>query len=61
MAIAQDTAALVAAQLTAAWASRRGPEQRIDPSRPIEAQILNVYLRFKDAVAEVDIGGLRAD
>lgn len=51
MAISDDTAALVAAQLTAAWATRIGAG-RPEPSRPFEDQILAVYGRIKDEVGK---------
>jgi len=52
-AISEDTAALVAAQLTQAWAVRAGV--KASPQRPIEADIVEMYLRLRGAVAEVDI------
>jgi len=54
MAISEDTAALVAAQLTAAWAARIGVGKP-DPAKPFDSQIIEKYLRFKAAVAEKDI------
>ena len=54
MAINDDTAALVAAQLTQAWATRAGesPKNTIDPA---PEQVLKIYLHFKRLVAERDI------
>lgn len=54
MAISEDTAALVAAQLTVAWATRAGVA-KADPANPITGQIAEVYTRFHNAVGEVDI------
>lgn len=54
MAISDDTAALVAAQLTVAWAARAGVG-KADPAHPFEGQVLAVYQRFKDCVTEVQI------
>jgi len=51
MPISEDTAALVAAQLTVAWATRIGIG-KADPNRPFEGQVLETYLRLRDAVAE---------
>jgi len=47
MAISEDTAALVAAQLTIAW-MHRNPSSF--PDR--EEAIVNLYRRFKEAVSE---------
>jgi len=54
MAISEDTAALVAAQLTVAWATRVGATPA-DPMRPIDGQVVAVYKRIQQAVREVDI------
>ncbi|MCB4860765.1 hypothetical protein K7W03_14310 [Sphingobium sp. PNB] len=54
MAISEDTAALVAAQLTVAWATRTGAG-KADPSRPFDAQVIAIYERFRRAVKEVPI------
>lgn len=54
MAISDETAALVAAQLTTAWATRIGVGKP-DLARPFDSQIVEKYLRFKSAVAERDI------
>lgn len=54
MAISDDTAALVAAQLTVAWATRTGVAKP-DPAYPAEATVAAVYTRFREAVREVDI------
>lgn len=56
MAISEDTAALVAAQLTVAVAARSGPTQARVTFVDIEKGVLETYLRFKNAVAETDIG-----
>jgi len=53
MAISEDTAALVAAQLTQAWAIRVG--DREIHGRAIDADIAEIYLRFRKVVAEVPI------
>ena len=53
-AISDDTAALVAAQLTVAWATRSGVGKP-DPAHPFEGQVAGVYARFRDAIAERDI------
>lgn len=54
MAISEDTAALVAAQLTTAWAMRIGVGKP-DPARTFDVQIIDQYNRFRDMVREVDI------
>lgn len=54
MAINDDTAALVAAQLTQAWAARAGAATRGAIPPPVE-EVLKVYLHFKRLVAERDI------
>lgn len=59
MAISEDTAALVAAQLTVAWAMRIGAGKP-DPSRPFEGQILAVYGRIKDEVGKLGEVGTNA-
>jgi len=51
MAISDDTAALVAAQLTVAWATRIGAGKP-DAARPFEGQVLAVYRRIKDEVGK---------
>jgi hypothetical protein len=51
MAISADTTAVVAAQLTAAWAARSGVRED-DKRIPVEAEILATYTRFRQAVAE---------
>jgi hypothetical protein len=53
-AISDDTAALVAAQLTVAWATRAGVGKP-DPAHPFESQIASVYERFRSAVREAPI------
>ncbi len=50
MAISEETAALVAAQLTVAWATRAGV-QKADPARPFEEQVLATYKRFVERVS----------
>lgn len=57
MAISDDTAALVAAQLTQAWALRSG-EAAKSAIPPVSEEILTVYLHFKGLVAERNIKGL---
>jgi hypothetical protein len=52
MAISDDTAAQVAAQLTIAWAARAGAIATPDPERPAESQVASAYLHFKAVVAE---------
>lgn len=54
MAISEDTAALVAAQLTNAWATRAGVG-KADPANPFESQVLAKYLKFKELAAETKI------
>lgn len=54
MAISEDAAALVAAQLTQAWAARAGVGKP-DPAHPFEAQVLAVFQRYRDCVTEVPI------
>lgn len=54
MAISDDTAALVAAQLTTAWAIKSGARPA-DPNNPFDSQVAAIYARFHDAVREVDI------
>ncbi len=53
MAISEETAALVAAQLTQAWAIRSGIKKP-DPKKPadgqVEAQVITIFNRFLDAV-----------
>jgi len=53
MAINDDTAALVAAQLTQAWAIKTGAAPNATP--PATEQVLKVYMHFKQLVAERDI------
>lgn len=53
MAISEDTAALVAAQLTVAWATRT-KKPSLDHAGDA-AEILEQFLRFKGAVTEVPI------
>lgn len=52
-AITDDTAALVAAQLTVAWAMRAGSREA-NPAQLFESEIAAVYERFRSAVREVD-------
>lgn len=54
-AISDDTAALVAAQLTVAWAARAAGA----PSTSAEADVLAMYLKFKGLVSERDVGSLQ--
>lgn len=54
MAINDDTAALVAAQLTQAWATRAGEATKGAIPPPVE-EVLKVYLHYKGLVAERDI------
>ncbi|SES08132.1 hypothetical protein [Sphingobium sp. YR768] len=54
MAISDDTAALVAAQLTAAWAAKTGTWTP-QPHITLEEAIAKTYITFRDAVREVDI------
>lgn len=63
MAISKDTAALVAAQLTQAWAAIYASKEGAGNLTPtlMEARVAETYLRFRDAVAEVDIGKPRYD
>lgn len=49
MAISEDTAALVAAQLTAAWAIRSGVGEA-GPAQSVEGQVAEIYARFRNAV-----------
>lgn len=53
MAISDDTAALVAAQLTIAWAGRAGAIAMPDPEHPVESQVANAYRHFRDVAAEI--------
>lgn len=53
MAIGEDTAALVAAQLTCAWATRVGARQP-DPSRPYDTEIVAIFEKMYDAVRASD-------
>lgn len=53
-AISDDTAALVAAQLTVAWATKTGISGR-ETSAEREAEVLEMYLRYKGAVREANI------
>ncbi len=57
MPITEDTAALVAAQLTAALMSRIGPKalNQNYNQRDAEADILKIYLRYKGAARETTI------
>lgn len=50
MAISEDTAALVAAQLTVAWATRAGVPAK--PQRPHDESIVAQYLKFREVVRE---------
>lgn len=52
-AISDDTAALVAAQLTVAWAIKTG-EIKGSPVVPITSSIYKVYDQFREAAREVD-------
>ena len=54
MAISKDTAALVAAQLTQAWATHSVGLKFGDDTTP-EERVLSAYLKFKDLVSEVEI------
>lgn len=54
MAISKDTAALVAAQLTQAWAIHSAG-QKFGDDTSAEERVLSAYLKFKELVAEVDI------
>ena len=57
MAIDKNTAAIVAAQLTRAWAIKTGPLSEDDRlAQPAEARVLGAYLKFRDAVTEAPIG-----
>lgn len=58
MAISEDTAALVAAQLTQAWATvfAEMPGGEKLHGEHLTARIAKQYLQFRDAVAEVDFG-----
>ena len=58
MAISEDTAALVAGQLTVAWAMRSGVPKP-DPNNPTDSQVAAVYTRFRQAVSERDIKDVR--
>lgn len=50
MAISEDTAAFVAAQLTVAWATRTGAQQP-DPRHDPEAQVVAAYKHFLERVS----------
>ena len=54
MAISDDTAALVAAQLTVAWATRSGVRQP-NPSLQHDAEVVLMYQRFLRSVQEVPL------
>ncbi|MEJ7933523.1 hypothetical protein WG907_04525 [Sphingobium sp. AN558] len=56
-AISDDTAALVAAQLTQAVMQARAQTQGIGGLSPtqMEAEVAAIYMRFRSAVAERDI------
>jgi|GEM_PF-6703362 len=54
MAISEETAALIAAQLTVAWATRAGVRPA-HTAQPFEAEVAAVYLRYRDAIREEDI------
>ncbi|MCP1469013.1 hypothetical protein J3E64_000684 [Sphingobium sp. OAS761] len=43
--MSDDTAALVAAHLTQAWAVRSGVKKP-DPTKPIEDQVMTIYSRL---------------
>ncbi|MGJ0236959.1 hypothetical protein ACQEPB_00360 [Novosphingobium fluoreni] len=47
MAISEDTAALVAAQLTRAWAAN---DRLVHEDQPIEDQLIEKYQQFFDAI-----------
>lgn len=54
MAISEDTVALVAAQLTVAWATRSGVRDP-SPVHPHDSEIASMYERFRSLVREVDV------
>ena len=60
MAISEDTAALVAAQLTVAWATRAGVGT-LNSAEPFESDVLRVYLKFKELAAERDLSKPKYD
>jgi hypothetical protein len=55
VAISNDTAALVAAQLTAAYAARMGQRENSNHVA-VKEEVLATYLLFKDKVSEIKIG-----
>lgn len=57
MAISEDTAALVAAQLTVAWAQHGVDRGQI--ATAVDEQVLRKYLQFKDLVAETKVGSVQ--
>ena len=54
MAISKDTAAIVAANLTVAWAIRIGTVEN-ESLALADGAILNTYLKFRDLVSETSL------
>jgi hypothetical protein len=56
-AISDDTAALVAGQLTQAWATLLAQNPGAGGFNPndLKAKLAEVYMQFRDAVTEVDV------
>ena len=50
--VSEETAAVVAAQLTQAWAIRSGVKKP-DPTKPIEDQVLTIYKRLLTEVRAI--------
>lgn len=55
MAISEDTAALVAAQLTVAWATRAGTRPA-DPRLAVEDEVKRIYAEFFEDVRDAPPG-----